>query len=124
VSPAVRTLLRDPALLAVPVLAWALIAPFLFGFDEPDALGFRFPLAFAAIPLALLAPGLRPAAALVALGGALLAIAPFAFGYTSAGPPAWLSDPLSGAAILAAGVLSASNPKSGASPAATRRGPS
>ena len=113
-SPRVRQVLLDPALAAVPVLVWAVAAPFVLGFDTPDSLGFRFPLAMAAVPLALLAPGLRPAAALVAIGGALLAIAPFAFGYASEGPAAWLSDPLAGGLVLAAGALSASSRKSGA----------
>jgi hypothetical protein len=103
----VRDLLREPVLIALPLLAWCAAAPFVLGFAEPDALGFRFPLVIAAIPLALLAPGLRAAAALVAAGGALLAFAPFAFGYASEGPAAFVGDPLTGGAILAAGALSA-----------------
>jgi hypothetical protein len=56
--------------------------------------------------MALLALDLRPAAFLVILGGAFLAIAPFAFGYYDDGFLAWFGDLVTGAVIVALTVVS------------------
>jgi hypothetical protein len=80
-----------PAASGVVLLAAA--APWLLGFSASHAAvanGIAFLMAFS--PLALMAPALRPAAAVCVVAGAWLALSPWVLGYWSVGIAAWAAD--------------------------------
>jgi SPW repeat-containing protein len=90
-----------PAAAGLVVLAPA--APWLLGFSASHAAvanGIAFLMAFS--PLALMAPALRPAAAVCLVAGAWLAVSPWALGYWSQGVAAWVADLILGVALAAA----------------------
>ena len=89
-----------PAASGLVVLAAA--APWLLGFSTSHAAvanGIAFLMAFS--PLALIAPALRPAAAVCLIAGGWLAISPWVLGYWSQGVPAWSADLILGVALAA-----------------------
>lgn len=99
-----RAVLPDPigpATSGLVVLATA--APWLLGFSASHAAvanGIAFLMAFS--PLALMAPGLRPAAAVCLLAGVWLTVSPWVLGYWSQGTAAWAADLILGVALVAA----------------------
>ncbi len=87
-----------PAASGLVVLATA--APWLLGFSASHAAvanGIAFLMAFS--PLALMAPVLRPAAAVCLAAGVWLAVSPWALGYWSQGVAAWSVDLILGLAL-------------------------
>lgn len=75
---------RPAALAATPaaLVTWTLAAPWALGAsDSPSALAAHIAFAMAFLPLAILAPALRPAAVVGALGGLWLAVSPLAAGF-------------------------------------------
>ena len=89
-----------PAASGLVVLATA--APWLLGFSASHAAvanGIAFLMAFS--PLALMAPALRPAAAVCLVAGAWLTISPWVLGYWSEGIGAWAADLILGVALAA-----------------------
>ena len=78
----------------------ATAAPWLLGFSASHAAvanGIAFLMAFS--PLALMAPALRPAAAVCLVAGAWLAISAWVLGYWSEGIAAWATDLILGVAL-------------------------
>jgi hypothetical protein len=98
---------RRPILeLAAPVLVlWALLAPWMWGFDDSaEAVANHIAFAIAFVPLALLAGPLTPAAVVVCAGGAWLAASPWVLGYAAFGVAAWAVDLIAGVGLMAAGM--------------------
>ena len=95
--------LPDPvAPAAAGLVALATAAPWLLGFSASHAAvanAIAFLMAFS--PLALMAPALRPAAAVCLVAGAWLAVSPWVLGYWSRGIAAWAADLILGVALAA-----------------------
>jgi SPW repeat-containing protein len=106
-EPARPSLLREPVLWAAPIVVATLVAPFLLGYDSVPVLGNHVSYTLAVAPLALVAAGLAPAAALTALAGVWLAASPFVLGYADEGVEAWAIDLVAGLAVAALGAASA-----------------
>jgi hypothetical protein len=106
-EPARPSLPREPVLWAAPIVVATLVAPFLLGYDSVAVLGNHVSYTLAVAPLALVAAGLAPAAALTALAGVWLAASPFLLGYADEGVEAWAIDLVAGLAVAALGAASA-----------------
>lgn len=102
-----RPLWRERCLAAIPVLLWTLVSPWIWGYANVRAVhANHIALAMAALPLALLATALAPAAVLLAVAGAWLSISPWVLGYADAHAAAWANDLLAGLALLSSTVQS------------------
>jgi len=93
-------------LAGIPLLGWAIVAPWVWGYQHAGAAhASHIALSMAAIPLCVLAAALPAVGALVALAGLWLALSPWVLGYAAFGVAAWANDLIGGSLLMLAATL-------------------